>query len=78
VIDEGSKPVARGVIVNRSVGNVFMTLLRPRQFHTMRASNKPPVHHGVRYLRMELERIASAETESLDRKGVAFRQEFTA
>src|SRR5574339_790430 len=38
VIDEGGKPAAGSVIVHRAVGNVFMTLFRTRQFHTMRAT----------------------------------------
>src|SRR4029079_14087497 len=54
VIDEDGKPVARSVIVDRAIGNVFVTLLRTRQCHAMRATNEPTIHHGVRYFRMEL------------------------
>jgi hypothetical protein len=54
VIDEGGKPVARSVIMDRTIGNVFVTLLRTRQFHAMRTTNEPTIHHGVRHFRMEL------------------------
>src|SRR6187551_2915935 len=58
VIDEGGKPVARSVIVDRTIGNMFMPLLRTGQFHAMRPTNEPTIHHGVRHFRMELQRIA--------------------
>ena len=60
------------------VGNVFVALLRTRQFHAVRTTNEPSVHHGVGYFRMELQSIAGAQPERLDRKSVAFGQEFTA
>jgi hypothetical protein len=78
VIDEGGKPVARSVIVGRTIGYVFVTLLRTRQFHAMRTTNQPTIHHSVRHFRMELQRVTGAQAEGLDRKSVAFRQELTA
>ena len=75
MIDEDAEPIARGMIVDRTVGNVFVTLLRTRQFHAMCTTNEPSVHHGVSYFRMELESIAGARPEGLDRKSVAFGQE---
>jgi hypothetical protein len=77
MIDEGGKPVAGSVIMDRTIGNVFVTLLRPRQFHTMGTTNEPTIHHGVRHFRMKLQRITGAQAEGLDRKSIAFRQELT-
>ena len=64
--------------MNRTVGNVFVTLLCTRQFHAMRTPNEPSVHHGVSHFGMELQSIAGAQPEGLDRKSVAFGQELTA
>ena len=60
MIDEGGKPIARSMIVDRTIGDVFVTLLGARQFHAMGTTNEPTIHHGVCHFRMELQRIASA------------------
>src|SRR5215472_14344971 len=61
--------------MNRAIGYVLVALLGTGQFHAVRASHQPTVHHRVRHFRMKLKCVASTEPESLHGKGVAFRQQ---
>src|SRR5262245_42310050 len=78
VINEGSKPILRGQIVHRTVGDVLVALLGARQFHSMGAAHEPSVHHGVRDFRVELQRISRAKAKRLNRERIAFGQQLTA
>ena len=64
--------------MHRTVGDVLVALLCTRQFHPMRASHKPAIHHRVCDLGMELQRIAGAMAKCLHGESVALSQQLTA
>src|SRR6185295_6820514 len=77
VVDEGAQPIARGQIVDRTVGDMLVALFGARQFHAMRATHEPAVHHCMRHFRVKLQLVTGTKAECLDGESVAFSQQLT-